>query len=62
MDGALGDGILKENWHVKDGYIDLPQKPGLGFEIDEEALKTRYDGNFDIASWFHDDDGSVADW
>ena len=61
-DGALGDGILKENWQVKDGYIDLPQKPGLGFEIDEEALKTRYEGNFDIASWFHDDDGSVADW
>ncbi len=62
VDGALGDGILKENWEVKDGYIDLPQKPGLGFEIDEEALKTPYAGNFDIASWFHDDDGSVADW
>ena len=59
---ALGDGILKEDWKVVDGYIPLPTKPGLGFEINEEALKARYEGNFDIDSWFHDDDGSVADW
>ncbi|OGG46736.1 MAG: hypothetical protein A3F84_18120 [Candidatus Handelsmanbacteria bacterium RIFCSPLOWO2_12_FULL_64_10] len=62
VDGALGDGILKEDWRVEDGYIALPQRPGLGFEIQEEALKKHYEGNFDIASWFHDDDGSVADW
>lgn len=23
----------------KDGYMHVPQKPGLGFEPDEEALK-----------------------
>jgi len=62
VDGALGDGILKEDWRVEDGYIALPQRPGLGFEIQEEALKKPYEGDFDIASWFHDDDGSVADW
>ncbi len=62
VDVALGDGILKEDWQVKDGYIDLPQKPGLGFEINEEALKEPFTENFDIPTWFHDDDGSVADW
>ncbi len=62
VDFALGDGILKQDWQVKDGYIELPKKPGLGFEINEEALKKPFTGNFDIPSWFHDDDGSVADW
>lgn len=62
VDFALGDGILKQDWKVVDGYIALPTKPGLGFEINEAALKEKFTGNFDIPSWFHDDDGSVADW
>ena len=36
------DYILKEEDRVlvdKDGYMHVPQKPGLGFEPDEEALK-----------------------
>ncbi len=34
------DGILKEQIKIdKDGYLHLPQKPGLGIEIDEEKLK-----------------------
>ncbi len=61
-DYTCGWGILKEDWEVKDGYIELPQKPGLGFEIDEEALKGSFDGDFALTSWFHDDDGSVTDW
>ena len=36
VDACLGDGLLKENWQVKDGHIELPTKPGLGFEIDEK--------------------------
>ena len=33
-------GIVKENWMVEeDGCIPLPQKPGFGFEIDEEKVK-----------------------
>lgn len=34
------DGILKEIFEIdKDGYIKVPQKPGLGIEIDEDKLK-----------------------
>ena len=33
--GRLTAGILVD----KDGYMHVPQKPGLGFEPDEEALK-----------------------
>ena len=31
--------VLKEPLVVKDGYLDVPDGPGLGIELDEEALK-----------------------
>lgn len=36
--GARKD-VLKEPLMVKDGYIPLPTKPGLGIELNEEAVK-----------------------
>ena len=60
---GLGVGYLKEPFVVKDGYVDLPQRPGLGVELDEEFLAARPLGPLpDPGRWFHDDDGSVADW
>ena len=35
---SLGDGYLKEPFRVRDGYLDLPTGPGLGIELDEDAL------------------------
>jgi galactonate dehydratase len=61
-DGCLGDGLLKQEWRVKNGYIELPTQPGLGIEIDETEASLRFEGNFELDIWFHDDDGSVADW
>jgi galactonate dehydratase len=61
-DGCLGDGLLKQEWRVKNGYIELPTQPGLGIEIDETEASLRFEGNFELDTWFHDDDGSVADW
>ena len=37
--GGAGEGIFKEPLHFEDGFVDLPQGPGLGFEIDEAGLK-----------------------
>ena len=34
----FGREIAVEPFEVKDGYIELPQAPGLGIELDEEAL------------------------
>lgn len=62
VDRALGWDILKEDWQVRDGYIELPQKPGLGIEIDEAALEEAYTGDYALPAWFQDDDGSVTDW
>lgn len=60
---TLGEGYLKQPFVVKDGYIELPTAPGLGIELDEEAIREKqYPGDWDTPRWFHDDDGSVADW
>jgi len=61
---ALGEGgYLKEPFVVKDGTIDLPTKAGLGIEVDEAFLESVPLGpQEDVGRWFHDDDGSVADW
>jgi galactonate dehydratase len=56
-------GYLKKPFVIKDGYIELPTGPGLGIELDEDAIEEkRYDGDWDTPRWFHKDDGSVADW
>ncbi|WP_282134627.1 galactonate dehydratase [Seonamhaeicola maritimus] len=52
-----------EVFDIKDGYIELLKKPGLGVEIDEdklrEAQKTGHDWSNPI--WRHED-GSFAEW
>ena len=58
----LGVGYIKTPFEIKDGYIDLPKGPGLGIELDEEALKDKiYDGNWSTPRIYHED-GSNADW
>ena len=64
VDAGLGNGLLQEDWVVKDGYIDLPKKPGLGIDIDEDAACRNIDSHepeLGGDNWFHED-GSVADW
>lgn len=59
---TTGEGYLKEPFKIVDGYIDLPTKPGLGIELDDEAIAEKlYDGTWDTPHWRHKD-GSVADW
>jgi len=63
IDASLGNGLLGESWQVRDGYIDLPTRPGLGFEIDErEAERNRVYEEELGGEFYHGADGSVADW
>ncbi len=63
IDASLGDGLLREPWLVRDGHIDLPTRPGLGFEIDEaEAQQNRAYQEELGGEFYHPADGSVADW
>jgi galactonate dehydratase len=60
---TLGDGYLTHPFVVKGGYIDLPQGPGLGIELDDDAVAARkMEPNWDTPRLFHGDDGSVGDW
>jgi galactonate dehydratase len=46
-----------------DGYVDIPEDPGLGVEIDQEYVReqSEIDHNWHNPVWRHDD-GSVAEW
>lgn len=58
----LGEGILKKPFTIEKGYICIPDGPGLGIEVDENALNTlKFDGTWDTPHLFYDD-GSVAEW
>ena len=59
----LGVGILKNPFTIEsDGCIRVPQGPGLGVEVDEEALKKlQFDGNWSNPT-ITLPDGSIADW
>ena len=59
---SLGNGYLKEPFTVRDGYIDVPTRPGLGIEVDEEALAAHLDHDWENARYFDPADGSVVDW
>jgi L-alanine-DL-glutamate epimerase-like enolase superfamily enzyme len=34
----LREQITKQKLRARDGYLDVPQEPGLGIELDEEAI------------------------
>jgi galactonate dehydratase len=59
---TLGETYLKEPFKVANGYIDVPTKPGLGIELDDEKVKAGiFDGKWDNPKW-HLPDGSFAEW
>jgi galactonate dehydratase len=63
IDQGLGAGLLVEPWRVVYGYIELPTKPGLGFEIDERALQKECTYREELGGeYYYECDGSVADW
>ena len=59
----LGGGLFQQDWEVVDGHIDLPTKPGLGFEIDETAVAQHTQYREELGGeYYYETDGSVADW
>lgn len=57
----LGEGYLKEPFVVEDGHIALPTKPGLGIELDEEAVAAKVGTAWRHPGLFHPDDGAAID-
>ena len=59
---TLGEGYLKNPFVFKDGFVELPTGPGLGIELDEDALEDKIDHDWENPRSYHPDDGSVVDW
>jgi galactonate dehydratase len=61
--GSLGVGYLKTPFLVREGFIDIPTGPGLGIELDEEALAEQITtDDWKNPQSYLPDDGSVTDW
>jgi galactonate dehydratase len=59
---SLGDGYLKKPFAVSNGYLELPTGPGLGIELDENALANKIGHDFKNPELYDANDGSVMDW
>jgi galactonate dehydratase len=58
----LGVGYIKQPFKVRAGYLDLPTGPGLGIELDDNALADKIDHDWRNRESYDVDDGSVVDW
>jgi galactonate dehydratase len=59
---TLGEGYLKTPFVAQEGYIELPTDPGLGIELDRDALEDKLDHDWRNPESYDADDGSVVDW
>ena len=59
---SLGDGYLKKPFVVRDGYVDIPTAPGLGIELDDNAMADKIGHDWKNQQSYDADDGSVVDW
>jgi galactonate dehydratase len=59
---SLGEGYLKEPFRVEGGHVPLPTGPGLGIELDEDALADKLDHDWRNRETYDENDGSVVDW
>lgn len=59
---SLGEGYIKNPFKVSQGYLELPTGPGLGIELDENALANKLNHDWRNQESYDADDGSVVDW
>jgi galactonate dehydratase len=59
---SLGEGYLKQPFQVRDGYLELPKGPGLGIELDENALADKIGHDWRNPESYDAEDNSVVDW
>lgn len=55
------DRLLREAWAVRDGHLEVPDRPGLGVDLDEEALAASPARTVGVPRGAWAADGSVAD-
>ena len=59
---SRGEGLFREPLVFRDGFIELPTGPGLGIEMEDEAIERVRDETYRHRSmWRFEEDGSYAD-
>jgi len=58
----LGEGYLKNPFVFKNGFVELLAGPGLGIELDEDAIANKIDHDWKNPESYLQDDDSVVDW
>jgi galactonate dehydratase len=59
---TLGEGYLKKPFTLRGGYLDLPTGPGLGIELDDNAMAGKIGHDWKNREEYDQDDGSAQDW
>jgi galactonate dehydratase len=59
---SLGEGYLKKPFAITKGFVDVPTGPGLGIELDDNALADKINHDWKNRELYDSDDGSVLDW
>ena len=59
---SLGEGYLKQPFRVRDGFLELPTGPGLGIELDENAIADKIGHDWRNPEAYDPEDESVVDW
>jgi galactonate dehydratase len=59
---SLGEGYLKKPFTVRDGFLELPTGPGLGIELDENAMADKIGHDWRNPEAYDPEDNSVVDW
>jgi galactonate dehydratase len=60
---TLGDGLITQPFRLVDGYLLPSTEPGLGVELDRDAIEPQlYDGGWKLPHWFDSHDSGVAKW
>jgi galactonate dehydratase len=59
---SLGEGYIKQPFKVENGYVKIPEGPGLGIELDENAIADKLDHDWKNRETYDLNDGSVVDW
>ena len=59
---TLGQGYLKEPFVPVDVYLPIPDKPGLGIQLDDEAIADKLGAIVRPQVPLHPEDVTVIDW
>jgi galactonate dehydratase len=59
---TLGEGYLTRPFVLRQGFVEVPTGPGLGIELDENALANKIGHQWRSRESYDEDDGSVVDW